>query len=514
MKRILLIISIVIILVSIIFFINGKFIDYHIINKVKSIIVSVIEWIFLFIIISIILIVIRENSNPIKSLAWIQILIFVPVFGFILYLIFGINYRKKKKYIKKSVKDYATIDSIIFNKNLSSNEYYETLKNKSKNVHKLINLLYNNSKAILCLYNSITTYFSGKDKIEALFEDISNSESSIHLEYFSIKDDRTGYRLQEILLKKLAEGVEVRIIYDYVGSWRTKRKYWKTIIEAGGECIPFSANYLPFLSSKLNYRDHRKIAIIDGKYAYIGGVNIGDQYVGLSKQFSYWRDTHYRICGQACAVIQQMFLLDWLFVSKKDEFKKKYFPKHNIDNICPVQIICSGPDSNWKNIHQSYFEMICSAKKTLYIQTPYMFLDESILMALKIAGLSGIDVKIILPEKADHTFVNFGTKSYYYELLEANIKLYEYTKGFIHSKVIIVDDELCSVGSANLDIRSFSQNFEMNALVYDENEVKILKDSFYEDLQNCNQVCIETVRNKNVFHKFIESFARLFSPIF
>lgn len=514
MKRILLLIFVFLLLVSTFFFISSKFTDNVTIKQIKVISVSAMKWVFLLMIISIILLVIKENSNPVKTLAWVQVLIFLPVIGFILYIVFGINYRKKKLYKKKSKKDFATIDSIIFNKNLQTNDYYNVLKSKSKNAHKLINLLYNNSKAVLCLYNNISVFYSGKEKIDSLFKDIVDAQSSIHLEYFTIMDDKTGYRLQELLLQKLSEGVQVRIIYDSVGCWRTKRKYWNKIRDAGGECYPFSATFLPFLSSKLNYRDHRKIAIIDGKYAYIGGVNIGDQYMGLSKHFDYWRDTHYRVTGQACAIIQQMFLLDWLFVSKQDEFKAQFFPKHNVTHLCPLQVISSGPDSDWQNIHQAYFEMICSARQKLYIQTPYMFLDESILMALKIAGLSGVDVRIILPHKSDHTFVHYGTKSYYYELLEANVKLYEYTKGFMHAKVIIVDNELCSVGSANLDIRSFSQNFEMNALVYEENEVQRLLESFSIDLENSIQIKIENIKKKKVFHRFIESFARLFSPIF
>ncbi|HPM00781.1 MAG TPA: cardiolipin synthase [Candidatus Cloacimonadota bacterium] len=514
MKRILFLVFIFFIISILFILISANYIDNEHIRQTKQNLITFIDWIFLFIIVSIILLVIRENTNPVKSLAWIQVLIFLPVIGFILYIVFGINYRKKKIFNKKSLKDAKTIDAFISSDLTDNIDAFDIVNDQSHNVKRLIRLMYNNSKAILCQHNEMEFYYSGADKLDALFNDIQKAKKTIHLEYFTIKDDQTGLTLQKILIQKLKEGVKVRIIYDAVGSWRTKKKYWKKIIQSGGECYSFSPAIFPLLSSKLNYRDHRKIAIIDGTTAYIGGVNIGNQYIGISSSFSFWRDTHLRIKGDSSHVIQQMFLLDWLFVSKKNEFNKVNFPAHQIQSVSPVQIVSSGPDSDWENIHQAYFEMICSARNYLYIQTPYMFLDESILMALKITGLAGVDVRIILPHKPDHIFINYGTKSYYYDLLDANVKLYEYTKGFIHAKVIIVDDEFCSVGSANLDIRSFSQNFEMNALLYDSSKVIKLKEQFFEDLENC--VCInkESVNKKNKLRKFLESFARLFSPIF
>jgi cardiolipin synthase len=376
-----------------------------------------------------------------------------------------------------------------------------------------VRLLYENGKAMLSHNNQIEFIYSGDQKINQLYQDIQNARQSIHLEYFSILNDNTGRYLRDLLNEKLIEGVEVRVIYDAVGSWRTGKRFWRKLIRNGGECYAFSPVVLPFLSSKLNYRDHRKIAVIDNSISYIGGVNIGNQYMGLSKKFSYWRDTHLRIRGEASNLIQRMFLLDWMFVSNKNVFNEKYFSEPTIKEGVPVQIISSGPDSDWENIHQAYFAMISSAKHYIYISTPYMLLDDSILMALKIAGLSGVDVRIMLPKVSDHKFVHYASRSYYYELIQAKVGIYEYHKGFMHAKMIIVDDEFCSVGSANLDIRSFSQNFEINALIYDKNKTIELKNQFIEDLTYCIEIQYDRFTKRPVFKRFIESVARLFSPV-
>lgn len=471
-----------------------------------------INWLFFSIIISIIFIIIKENNNPIKSIAWIQVLIFIPVIGFILYIFLGINYRKKKIYKDKNIKDHLKIESdehSFFDKDKSNR-----LKFESQNVKRLTTLMYQNSKAILSEYNDCSFYFNGRETINSLFAEILKAKHSIHLEYFTIRDDQTGEALKAMLINKLKENVEVRIIYDAVGSWRTKRRYWKELIKNGAECYAFSPLPFPLFSSKLNYRDHRKIAIIDGKISFIGGVNIGDQYMGLTRRSGYWSDAHLKISGEASGLIQQMFLLDWIFVSKKNELKLKYFPEIEVKNKKEIQIVSSGPDTNWENIHQAYFTMISSARKYLYIQTPYMFLDESVLTALKITGLSGVDVRILLPQQSDHKFVHLGTRSYYYELMQANIKIYEYQKGFMHAKVIIADDEYGSVGSANFDIRSFSQNFEINALLYNSEDINKLKENFLKEISEAVLIDFDWIENRGWFKRFGESIARLFSPIF
>ncbi len=511
MKRIIwLILSLIILLSAVLLY----YFNYN--NSILSLFLlyvqKILNWIFLSIIISIIFLVIKENENPIKTIAWIQVLIFLPIIGFILYIFLGINYRKKRIFKNKTINDHLSIER---SEHILTSRYKPIrFSSNSQNVQRLITLLYENSKAILSEYNECTFYFTGKDALINLFNEIKKAKHSVHLEYFTIRDDQTGNCLKEILLNKLNENVEVRIIYDAVGSWRTKRNFWEDLRKSGAECYPFSPLLFPYLSSKLNYRDHRKIAIIDGNVSFIGGVNIGNQYMGLSKRYSLWADAHLKIIGEASALIQQMFLLDWVFVSKKNFPISRYFPEINNQSKKKIQIISSGPDTNWENIHQAYFTIISSARKYLYIQTPYMFLDESILTALKIAGLSGVDVKILLPKQSDHKFVHLGTRSYYYELIQANISIYEYRNGFMHAKVIIADDEYASVGSANMDIRSFSQNFEINAILYDLEDICILKDNFIKEISNADLIDNQWIDKRRWYKKLGESISRLFSPIF
>ena len=512
MKRIIWFIIGLLLLSSLVIFITlpkyNIYFNKYIINHISQI----VYWLFFTIIISIVFLIIKENSNPVKTLAWIQILIFLPVIGFILYIFLGINHRKRKLFRNKLIQDYLTNEHFYKSKLSDSTDIKEEIF-KIDSIRQLVRLLYENGKAMLSHNNQIEFIYSGDQKINRLYQDIQNARKSIHLEYFSILNDNTGRYLRDLLNEKLIEGVEVRVIYDAVGSWRTGKRFWRKLIRNGGECYAFSPVVLPFLSSKLNYRDHRKIAVIDNCISYIGGVNIGNQYMGLSKKFSYWRDTHLRIRGEASNLIQRMFLLDWMFVSNKNVFNEKYFSESKIKEGVPVQIISSGPDSDWENIHQAYFAMISSAKHYIYISTPYMLLDDSILMALKIAGLSGVDVRIMLPKVSDHKFVHYASRSYYYELIQAKVGIYEYHKGFMHAKMIIVDDEFCSVGSANLDIRSFSQNFEINALIFDKSKTIELKNQFLEDLTNCIEIQYDRFTKRPVLKRFIESVARLFSPV-
>lgn len=513
MKRIIWFIIALLLISTVIIFITLPKYNIFLNKAIIKTISDLIYWIFFFIIASIIFMVIRENSNPVKSLAWLQVLIFLPIIGFILYIFFGINHRKRKLYKNKLIQDYLTNEHFYKNISPPDTDLDNTELFESPSIKLLVKLLFENGKALLSHNNSVDFIYSGDEKINRLFNDITNAKQSIHLEYFSILNDQTGKYLKNLLIKKLEEGVEVRIIYDAVGSWRTNRKFWKSLIKKGGECYAFSPVVIPILSSKLNYRDHRKIAIIDSSISYIGGVNIGNQYMGLSRKFSFWRDTHLRLKGEVTNLIQRMFLLDWMFVSNKNIFSEKYFPIPDKSGTIPVQIISSGPDSDWENIHQAYFAMISSAKKYLYISTPYMLLDDSILMALKIAGLSGVDVKIMLPKVSDHKFVHYASRSYYYELIQANVQIYEYYKGFMHAKVIIVDDDFCSVGSANLDIRSFSQNFEINALIYDKTKTIELKNQYLSDVEDSIRIVYDKFTKRPFMKRFIESFARLFSPV-
>lgn len=469
--------------------------------------------IFLLMIISVIYTVIRDNNDPSITIAWLQILIFLPVVGFFIYLFFGINYRKRKMFRNKATLDINTLEKIKSFLLLDQLSKEEKKIIDKLNESRIVKMLLKNNHSHLTLKNEIISYFDGKSTNDAIFEDLKRAKHHIHLEYFSINNDNTGKIFRDILIEKAKEGVEIRVIYDAVGCWRLGKKFFKPMLDSGIKAIPFLPVHLPILSSKLNFRNHRKITIIDGKVGFIGGVNIGDKYMGIDKYFGFWRDSHIRVEGDIVYPLQKSFLVDWNFLSNEKMDLIKYFPKHNISKILPMQIAVSGPDSIWENIMQAYFSAIASAQKKIYITTPYLVLNESVLTALKTAGLSGLDVRIILPSKADHWVVFMGSRSYYEELLATGVRVYQYNAGFVHAKVILVDDSFVSVGSANMDIRSFKQNFEINSIIYDSAYFEIQEKQFFNDINNSYEIFIDDFRKRSSISKISESISRLVSPL-
>jgi cardiolipin synthase len=472
-----------------------------------------INIIFALTIVTVIILVIKDNNDPIVTISWLQILIFLPVVGFFLYLMFGINYRKRKMFRQKADVDLSLIDKFsgILNKFPNPKEPDFTigqLKHSS-----LIKLLFHNNHSYLTINNKIETFHDGFGTNREIFSSLKKAKHHIHMEYFSISNDPTGKELQQILIERAKTGVEIRLIYDAVGCWKLGKGFINQMLEVGINAKPFLPVSLPFLSSKLNFRNHRKITIIDGKIGFIGGVNIGDKYMGVTKRFGFWRDTHLKLQGNSVYSLQKSFLIDWGFLSSENLEAKQYFPAHNIKSKIPIQLAISGPDSQWENIMQLYFSAITQAQEKVYITTPYLVLNESMTTALITAALREIDVKIILPYKADHKIVFLGTHSYYEKLLESGVKIYEYTKGFVHAKILQVDNEFVSIGSANMDIRSFKQNFEINAIIYDANYSKEIHQQFEIDLLDCKQVELEEFRKRSTWQKNGESIARLVSPL-
>lgn len=481
--------------------------------RIKSNISITLNVIFIFTIISLIYTIIRDNNDPIFTVAWLQILIFLPVVGFFLYIFFGINYRKRKMFRNKASLDLDRLHqfSKIIHKNRDNNAREFKISSLA-NAH-IIKLLYRNNLTHLTLNNNIESYFDGKTTIEAIFTELKLAKDHIHLEYFSINNDTCGMELQKILIDKANEGVEVRLIYDAVGCWKLRKSYFQPLLDSGVRLIPFLPVFIPFLSSKLNFRNHRKIAIIDGLTGFVGGVNLGDKYLGNDKRFGYWRDSHIKLKGDSVYSLQKSFLIDWDYLSDEKLDLEKYFPEHEIRNNLPLQFASSGPDSQWENILQVYFAAITQAKYQVLITSPYLVLNESMLTALKTAASCGVDVRIILPQKADHLIVFLGTRSYYQELLEAGVKLYQYNKGFVHAKVLLVDDQFVSVGSANMDIRSFKQNFEINAIIYDRDYSAEIASQFERDIADSIRVNPEEFAKRNFITKSGESVSRLVSPL-
>ncbi|NLJ77877.1 MAG: cardiolipin synthase, partial [Tissierellia bacterium] len=370
------------------------------------------------------------------------------------------------------------------------------------------------SEAYFSQDNEVDLYFSGEDKFAALLESIANARKYIYIEYYIMKSDGIGTRIIDELTRKAMEGVEVKVLYDGMGGRKLGRRSFDAMKKAGGEVAVFFPPFIPYLSLRINYRNHRKICIIDGEEAYVGGFNIGDEYLGLSKKFGNWRDTHIRIKGTAVGSLQWRFFKDWRFATGRDNVQCELNPNRmRHDKGTGIQIVNSGPDSQWASIKDGYFKMITDAKERIYIQTPYFIPDDSIFEALKIAGLSGLDIKVMIPGKPDHPFVYWAGLSYIGELLDAGVRFFTYENGFLHSKTFITDDFMTSIGTANLDIRSFKLNFEVNAFIYDGDINAQMVEQFNLDLEYCKEITPEEYQQRSNMVKVKESVSRLLSPI-
>lgn len=483
----------------------------------------------LFYILSVIVSVklILENRDPSKTLIWILIFMLFPIIGILIYAVLGRNIRKIKMNKAYKMANSMKKENLLFNldemKELAQGQSSMIKNGKlphSENIDfrvlKVVSLLLNTGIFPFTINNNVEIYVDGNEKFENLIKDIRNAKDHIHLEYFIIKDSEIGEKIKKELIEKSKDGVKIRIIYDDVGCWRFwfHRHFFNEMRSYGIEIIPYLKGKITIpIGGQLNYRNHRKIVVIDGKIGYTGGINIGDEYIGKNKKFGYWRDTHIRIEGTSVYMLQMIFLTDWYYNTKEVLLEEKLFPKLNTKGNVMMQIVASGPDSDWESMHYAYFYAICQAKKSIYIETPYFIPDESLLKALKCAALSGVELIILFPKIADHKIVNTASYSYFQEILESGGKVYLYNKGFLHSKVIIIDDFMASTGSANMDLRSFKLNFEVNAFIYDKNIIKEIKKDFIEDLENSEELERIKFENRDTIMKVKESISRLFSPI-
>ena len=485
--------------------------------------------VFLLYILSIILSIklILENRDPAKTLAWILIFMLLPGIGLIIYAILGRNIRKLK--IKRASKlandvrrdkllyNLEEIDELIQyeNKIISRGELPNNQKKDSR-VLKIIRLLLNTGTFPFTINNKVDVYVDGNEKFSNLIEDIRKAKDHIHLEYFIIKDSEIGRQIKSELISKAKEGIKIRIIYDDVGCWRFwfNRRFFREMMSYGIEIKPYLKGKITIpIGGQLNYRNHRKIVVIDGKIGYTGGINIGDEYIGKNKKFGYWRDTHIKVEGTSVYMLQMIFLTDWYYNTKQVLLNQNLFPKMKKMGDSMIQIVASGPDADWESMHYAYFYAICNAKKSIYIETPYFIPDEGLLEGLKCAVLSGVELIIIFPKIADHKIVNTASYSYFDDILKCGGKVYLYNKGFLHSKLIIIDDIIASTGSANMDLRSFKLNFEVNAFIYDKDIINQMKIDFKKDLESSEILDKNKYEDRSMISKVKESISRLFSPI-
>lgn len=455
-------------------------------------------------------IVFLERRNPISTLAWIMVLVFIPVLGFILYLFLGQDLRRAKV--------FSSLEQIHFE---DLNKKYkppldeeEVLDEAFHTDGDLIDLHRQNAGSPYTKNNRITHLVSGKEKFAALEATLEGASHHIHMEYYIIRNDGIGKRIRDILAKKAGEGVIVRLLYDGMGSIRLPRSYTKPLLDKGGQVSVFYPPFLPHINIRLNYRNHRKITIIDGQKAFLGGFNLGDEYLHKTKKYGIWRDSHFLIEGEAVDSLQLQFLYDWQFASKeKLALSKELFPDKKDLGNCGIQIVPSGPDSKYDAIYQGFFKLIAKAKTNIYIQTPYFIPDQGLTELLKIAALGGVDVRIMIPSFPDHPFVYWASISFASELLKFGARVYRYQKGFLHSKIVAVDGRVASVGTANFDMRSFKMNFELNAIIYDRSNVTRLEGQFLKDMTNCQELTQDLYNNSPVTARIKESVSRLLGPL-
>lgn len=477
--------------------------DY--LNSWSDLLINLVESIYWIILIGVIIGVLQDNKNPIKTISWLLVLSLLPIFGLIIYLFFGQNYRKQKLISKKSIKKFKNNPVYLYDELNPSDfpcEYSNTMK-----------LLRNNNFHHVFTDNSIVFFNNGKDKFDSLIKDLKEAKRYIHLEYYIFMDDKIGTLIKNILIEKAKEGIEIKLIYDDLGCFKTKKKFFKEMREVGITIHPFIKVILPFLSLKTNYRNHRKIAIIDGNIGYVGGMNIADRYIN-GADFAFWRDAHIRIEGKGVYGLQTIFAIDWFFVCKENITSKFYYPNisYKPGNIT-IQTATSGPDSDWRVLEQAIIQIIANAKHYVYLQTPYFLPSESFLMALQTSALAGVDIRLMIPKNSDSKITTKAMDSYLTEVMEAGVRVYFFETGFIHSKTVVVDDNITSIGSANLDYRSFELNFEVNSFIYNKEFAKYFKTSFIKDIETCSEIDFNIWKDRSKFTKGTESICRIFGPM-
>ncbi len=474
---------------------------------------QVLAVLYVITIISTVIIVVLENRSPQKTISWMFVLVLLPVFGLLSYLVFGQSFRKQKMFNHKELGDLKWLQVMSHDQSL---RLEKSRLIKDERIHEkknVMTLLLNNSKALLTGYNRVKVLNDGKETFTSIFKALRKAKDHIHLEYYIIEDGELASELLEILVQKAKEGVEVRVIYDGVGSWKLSNKYVEELKSAGAQVYAFLPVRFPILTSRVNYRNHRKIIVIDGKAAFVGGLNFADRYLHGIPEIGDWRDTHLKIVGEAASSLQIVFLIDWYFVRQEVLLDQKYLPYKKVKEKCLLQITASGADSDWASIMQAYFSAITSAKSNVYISSPYFMPNGSILMALKTVAMSGVDVRVLIPQKSDSFMTYWGTLSYVEELLEAGVRIYFYRAGFNHSKIMMVDGIMSTVGTANMDVRSFEQNFEVNALIYDEVATMALRTRFLTDLEASEELHLSDWQKRSKGQKLKESMARVFTPL-
>ncbi len=452
-----------------------------------------------------------ENRHPTQTLTWLVVLGSFPLIGFIFYLLFGRNYRKERMFRKKYFLDKQAFLTVEGEDDPRSQEKRNLM---GQHQGKLFHLAQKLGNSPISFDTATKVLTNGEETFQNIIEQLKRARHHIHLEYYIVRHDHIGQEIKEMLIQKAKEGVKIRFLFDAVGSWQLSKQYISDLRNAGIEAISFGPVKLPFLNNKFNFRNHRKIIVIDGTIGFVGGLNIGDEYLGRNKEIGFWRDTHLMLNGEAVRTLQLIFLQDWYYMTNHSFLTAEYLsPQLDDKRHGGVQLIAGGPDNEWSVIKNIFFSMIASAEKSVWIASPYFIPDEDIFSAIKVAALSGIDVRLLVPNKPDKRIVFHASRSYFPELLEAGVKVYEYERGFMHSKIIIVDNELASIGTANMDMRSFHLNFEVNAFLFRTNSTEELVKEYINDLKFARQLDLDIFQQRHYGFRILESTARLLSPL-
>ena len=472
-----------------------------------------VHWIFIVlyvaVIVGIMLTVLMDNRQPAKTIAWVLVLLFVPVVGIVLYIFFGQNTRKMKLISGRSLDQLSKRSMLEFveQRNLRMPEYFSSL----------VRLFTNQSLSLPFKDNAVEFYTDGYQFFPALLQAIKGATNHIHLDTYIIADDPLGRLVSDAIIAKAREGVEVRLIYDDVGCWRVPERFFDRMRQAGVKVRSFMPVRFPAFTSKVNYRNHRKVCVIDGTQGFIGGMNIALRYVkGLHGGTLPWRDTHMRLRGSVVYALQRAFLVDWYFVDRTLINDHRYYPPMpwHISNDSLAQVVTSSPIAQWPDIMQGYVRILLEAKRYVYMETPYFLPTEPVLFAMRTAALAGVDVRLLIPRRSDAWLIQLASMSYVTETLEAGVKVRLYEKGFNHSKLLVADDQISTCGSTNIDFRSFENNFEANVFFYDRQTALRIKDIYMRD-EDCSINFSEAreLHHRPYMHRFVESLLRLLSPL-
>jgi len=480
---------------------------------------NILQIIYLVVLVLVCLWIIYETRTSTKALAYLLFAIFVPFVGIIFYFSFGINYRKRKMYSKKIIRDDRLAKKLDDEIMQYSRKNLEMNSAAIQGYRELANMLAKDGKSALTSNNSVKLLVNGENKFPEVLRALEDAQVHIHMEYYIYEDGEIGKAIEQLLIQKARAGVIVRFIYDDFGSRSIRKSLVRRLKAAGVQVFPFYKIKIPAVANRLNYRNHRKIIVIDGRVGFVGGINISDRYVNKlsSRDKLFWRDTHLKIEGHGVLHLQYLFLCDWNYCAGDNlQPNESFFPVHSSSPFPGnkiVQIAGSGPDSDKPTVLFSLLQAINLATEEILITTPYFIPGESVLDALTIASLGGVSVKLLVPGISDSAIVNAAAHSYYSELLDAGVEVYLYRKGFVHAKTLVSDRKVAIVGTANMDSRSFDLNFEVNAIVYDKEVAGELAGVFFADINEAEKIDPKKWQDRPMHQQLIEKTARLISPL-